>query len=182
MLAQFSVLGLEALNPHLFDDMVLPAGADRQLAINTIMLENAELNVLYADPDFMQLAIQIWSRRRKPAWERMLEALNEDYNPLWNKDGTISEERTVNSSGKSNGDSVHSVQGFNSSHFSNAEKDESSGSSSGTTTEKWTRKEGGNIGVTMSQEMLKAELDVRQYDFYMIIANEFKQRFCLQVY
>ena len=40
----------------------------------------------------------------------------------------------------------------------------------------------GNIGVTTNQQMLEAELDLRQTDIYSIIVNEFIDKFCIGVY
>lgn len=40
----------------------------------------------------------------------------------------------------------------------------------------------GNIGVTTNQQMIQAELELRQMDIYRIIINEFIKMFCLGVY
>ena len=40
----------------------------------------------------------------------------------------------------------------------------------------------GNIGVTSNQQMVQAELDLRQTDIYSIIVNEFIDKFCIGVY
>lgn len=40
----------------------------------------------------------------------------------------------------------------------------------------------GNIGVTTSQQMIEAELELRKTDIYQIIVREFKTMFCLGVY
>ena len=41
----------------------------------------------------------------------------------------------------------------------------------------------GNIGVTTSQQMIQAEIDLRvQNQLTYIIINDFKRRFCLLVY
>lgn len=40
----------------------------------------------------------------------------------------------------------------------------------------------GNIGVTTSQQMLQAELDVQRFNLYENIANLFIDEFCIQVY
>lgn len=77
-------------------------------------------------------------------------------------------------------------------------QDTSSGSSSttltGTQDDSWTEagsdsesstKTGrisGNIGVTTSQQMIQAELELRRQDIYRLIVQEFKTMFCLGVY
>lgn len=40
----------------------------------------------------------------------------------------------------------------------------------------------GNIGVTTNQQMLRAEVELRQTDIYSIIVNEFIDKFCIGVY
>ena len=58
---------------------------------------------------------------------------------------------------------------------------DSTGSDTGTIIREKTR--GGNIGVTMTQQMLSAELDVRpKLNIYSYIIEDFKQRFCLMIY
>lgn len=77
-------------------------------------------------------------------------------------------------------------------------KDTSSGSSSNTATgtqdDSWTEdgtdsetvtkssRVSGNIGVTTSQQMIQAELELRRMDIYRLIVQEFKTMFCLGVY
>jgi len=117
--------------------------------------------------------------------------------------GNNTETITNQASGSTSGSNIHSVSAYNETGFQNAEKDEqtaqssSSGSQSvqgtnGSTqttqgsngsVQSRTLEEAGNIGVTMSQDMLKAEISVRsEYDITHIIIDEFKRRFCILVY
>ena len=50
------------------------------------MAESADLEVVYPDPDTMNIVVRAWSSARLPSWERMEEALNEEYNPIHNYD------------------------------------------------------------------------------------------------
>lgn len=45
-----------------------------------------------------------------------------------------------------------------------------------------TRKETGNIGVTMTQEMIQRQREIVQFNLYDFIAKQFIHHFCLQVY
>lgn len=45
-----------------------------------------------------------------------------------------------------------------------------------------TREESGNIGVTMTQEMIRQQRDVVQFNLYDHIAQEFKSQFCVMLY
>lgn len=40
----------------------------------------------------------------------------------------------------------------------------------------------GNIGVTTTQQMIQSEREVVQFSVYQVIADDFKQRFCIMVY
>lgn len=46
----------------------------------------------------------------------------------------------------------------------------------------YSRKEQGNIGVTTTQQMIREEREVVQFDIYDYIAQSFKKRFCICVY
>lgn len=92
------------------------------------------------------------------------------------------------------------VSAYNSSSFENASQDivqgngtdtgtvNDSGSDTGTVTRGGTdtgtvtRRETGNIGVTTTQQMIKEERDVVQFDIYRYITESFKSMYCLGVY
>ena len=57
---------------------------------------------------------------------------------------------------------------------------ETSRTSTHTGTEKLQR--AGNIGVTLSQQMLESEFKVRQYDFYKELYNDIDSVMCLMIY
>lgn len=238
-----SIMGLYNYDETIFDDMILPDGVGRENFITELLLQLAELEVVYARPDVMKTAIKAWSASRLHEWNRIYTALTFDYNALYNKEGKITEtinttgtnnatvtnsgnnsETVTNSgnnsetitnqaSGSTSGSNIHSVSAYNETGFQNAEKDEQSAESSssgsqsvqgttggtqttqGTTgstqttqgsngsVQSRTLEEAGNIGVTMSQDMLKAEISVRsEYDITHIIIDEFKRRFCILVY
>ena len=71
MPSNISLLGLYNFNHDLFADMVLPDEIDRDDLIDNIVLECAELEVLYPDYDFLKQAIGAWSRSRILTWNRM---------------------------------------------------------------------------------------------------------------
>lgn len=103
---------------------------------------------------------------------------------------------------------TESVQGYNSSSWADSKKQTEGGSSTTGTTgtdtytdtgtdttretgtdthansgkdiETVTRK--GNIGVTMTQQLIEAERKIDEFDIYLYIADAFKKQFCLMVY
>ncbi|MBQ1507936.1 MAG: hypothetical protein IIZ47_00805, partial [Erysipelotrichaceae bacterium] len=82
--SRISILGLYKINPNLFSAIQLPDDLDRRTFIDNVLMEYAELEVLYPDAEFMQDAIARWSRIRLHTWERMKTVLYEDYDPFIN--------------------------------------------------------------------------------------------------
>ena len=81
-----------------YDDLFLKEGwtLDKNVLIDNILMETAELNVIYTDPEFFKFAITRWANKEYPVWRALYETLFYRYNPIWNKDGTIKEsERQV---------------------------------------------------------------------------------------
>lgn len=183
-----SVLGMWQFNNALFDKFTVPAQIDKQDVVDSILLECAELPVVYTNWDILQGAIGLLSKRRIHAWERMAKALFEDYNPLHNFDRyeELGDEESTGTSTSSSGtaDSVNKVNGYN----GDAERDRQNttgNSNSNSNTKRSNNHRGhlyGNIGVTTSAQMLEGELEIRKQDLISIIVREFKENFCIMVY
>lgn len=175
-----SVRGMYEFNSALFDKFRVPEQIDKQDVIDSIILECAELPVIYTNWDILQGAIGSLSKRRLHSWGRMATALLEDYNPLHNFDRyeDSSEDERINSSG--NATSVNSVNGYN----GDAEHDrqKTDGKSETKRGNKHSAHLYGNIGVTTSAQMLDGELEIRKHDLISIIVREFKENFCIMVY
>lgn len=67
---------------------------DRFHLAQLILSETAELEPVYPDPATMVTVVKAWSTARVPAWERILTALEEEYNPIHNYDRTELETET----------------------------------------------------------------------------------------
>lgn len=99
--ASLSLLGLYNWDNSLFDTMVVPEGfstEDKQLLINNLVMDCAELEVLYSDWNFMKEAIGIWSAKEIITWNRIYSASLLEYNPIENYNRT--EETTRQRFGK----------------------------------------------------------------------------------
>lgn len=186
MKATISVMGLYSLNEHLFSRMVVPEAVDRDTVINMIMIECAELEAVYTDSSLMEMAIGWWCRSKGHKWKKLAETMNFEYNPIWNKDGEVIEERTGSSSadGTGKGDSVRKVSAFDSDDFENHDTEAGTNEthSDGSYTDSFRRIERGNIGVTTTQQMIQEERRVSDFSLYDVIVDDFKERFCLLVY
>ena len=167
-------------NNALFEKFEVPEQINKQDVVDTILLECAELPVVYTNWDVLQGAIGLLSKRRLHAWERMAKALFEDYNPLHNFDRYEDSSDDENTSSSGTADSVNTVNGYN----GDAERDRqnTTGNSNTTRGNKHKAHLYGNIGVTTSAQMLEGELEIRKQDLISIIAREFKENLCIMVY
>lgn len=135
-----------------------------------LLLETAELEVVYPSVETMKIALRAWAQSRKTQWKKQFEALAIQYEPAENYDRH--EEWTDNATSGN----THKVQGFNSTTSVTANED------SGVAGNIHSGRVHGNIGVTTNQQMLTSELEFRSYDFYESVISEFKKMFTVGVY
>lgn len=301
--AFLTIFGLYKYNQDIFDDMVIPEGIDKETLLNEIFIKCSNMSLVYPDYDFMKLAIKNWSKSELDIWNRLYQAFTEEYNPLWNVDGTTTETRSISREGTENttnsnsltgadtrviaekgsktnditlttnnttnttgsttsntqevsegtssttsntttsSTTTNSIKGFNSNDWVDHDKSVANGTDNNTTsvsttgkvstdvagsttnnetltgrqvtdqdetsqsntndtlnrtetnsgtgsrtneetvTETFTQRRQGNIGVTMSQELLEAELKVRpKLNIYDYIADSFKKKFIIMIY
>lgn len=189
-----SILGLYNWNPNIFSGLKVPAGMNRQIVIDEILAEAAELELLYSDWDVMQHMINTWSMREQEIWTKMWKSTQFKYNPLWNVDGTTVETeqgtRTYHheQSNKDTSTNTDSVQGYNVGSWTDSRKNinevdygkqEDSRETPDIT--KTTVRQG-NIGVTKSTELINDFRKTEAFDAYRFIIDSFINRFCIQVY
>lgn len=233
-----SIMGLYEYDNTLFQGMQLPEGVNEEAVINEILLQCAELEIVYPDINIMKLAIATWSIANQYTWQKLYDTMVVEYNPIWNVDANVSESRagsetrditragtgsnnrtvnladneTVNLADNEtvNITDTESVKGFNSDTWAESHKNVKAGtdniahtgtdniSHTGTDniaitdnervdddvsrTEAFTQRRTGNIGVTTTQQMLKEERQIAEFNMINYIAQSFKQRFCLLIY
>lgn len=118
MRATISILGLYQYKPDVFELFKLPNGVSLDSVRDNILMELAEVELLYPSGDFMKTAIGIWSSKQLPVWEKLYATTKLEYNPIHNYDRTEewTEEETENrnesriQSQESNGESSGIVQ------------------------------------------------------------------------
>ena len=86
MEATLSILGLYNYQPAIFDSLTIPTSVDRETLIDNIIMEAAELELLFPNADILGRLIGNWSKTRLAAWNRMIGALEAEYNPIENSD------------------------------------------------------------------------------------------------
>lgn len=174
-----SIQGIYEFDPSVFEGFEAPTYTDpdnvihtlnRDDVINNILLQCAELEVVYPSPQMMKFAIGVWSASNQDAWNRLYASQLVKYNPIWNVDADI----TISRVGSS--ENTDKVSGYNSESWSNSEKNENGYGE--TITENRT----GNIGVTATQDLIKKEREIADFSIIEYITQSFKERFCLLIY
>lgn len=181
------------------DKVSNPFVPDKQTFINWLCLQLAEVSLIYASAPVVKTMIGIWSEVRLPVWKAVYNTLLYKYNPIWNKDGKIVEEHNLTITDdfkvkdmktEHDGNVANEVTGYDSNTYSPNTRqvldteDTQNGSTNNVHTDKGTltRTEGGNIGVTMTQEMIRQQRDVVEFNLYDYILQDFKQQFCVMVW
>lgn len=188
--------------------LTLPDGVDRPTLTTKLLTETAELELLYQDPGLMKELIKTWAESMRQPWERMLLALNSEYNPLHNYDrteewtddtertGQEAETRNGQTAGTTGSTRTSKVGGWApGSGIVDRDQETISGTNAASSNESANRSKNenettlrrgrtfGNIGVTTSMTMLREEIEGRnKYNIYDLIVADFKSRFCLLVY
>lgn len=221
-----SLMGLLEEDSTVLDNLVLPTAEDyadiadiivehpfvpsKTDFINYLVIETAELPLVYTDPYFVKIMVGYWSKAKLPEWVEVYKTLLYKYNPLWNKDGVIKERRdiaynktgnstntgTVGATGSSSGSTEHQVTGYDTVAFSPSAKDVTAQSASqtttnnlaasmaegGTTADLFERTEQGNIGLTSSQELVRQSRELAAFNFYDYLLQAFKKQFCIMIW
>ena len=196
-----SIMGMYDFDKTIFDGFTVP-GDLKNDCVSNILMECAELEILYPELDTLKRAITIWSNSNQIAWQKIYHTMTVEYNPIWNVDATIVEDQ--DSTGNSTTTLSHndtetiditdteSVKGFNSNTWSEARKNEKDGTDKHVLTANDNKtdrldstintRRTGNIGVTSTQSLIKEEREVADFNFINYITDSFKYRFCVMVY
>jgi len=98
MPATMSVRGLYSWDDTLFESMQVPAAFtedDKQMLVDNILIETADFECVYTSPEFLAVAIDRWSRKELPTWERIYRVATMSYNPLENYNRTETSTETT---------------------------------------------------------------------------------------
>lgn len=233
MNAKLTVAGMaawrSATNESIFDLMVLPtppidSGAiglqagqlraawiiNKDDLIDFIALHTMGLSLAVPDFDWLRNAIGTWSKAHIHEWQRVFDTLFYKYNPIWNKDGEITEsgwdhkskedDSEGTATGTNTGTNTDYTHGYDggTTHaddglaWTHAEKSKANASNSASMLDhtegveqssySHTTNEKGNIGVTMTQDMILKERDIAMFSIDEYLAEEFKKQFCLMIW
>lgn len=186
--ATLSFMGLYKANPHLLDNLHLPAQIDAEELKKRLLVETAGLEVLYPDAGFMAEALENYSALRLHAWEEMAKVLmRENYDPFTNvsrhEERTETETRDLTSTLQ--GTNTGRVSAYNLVSFTDKDQNltDSTGKDSGTITKTMSYDLKGDSAISDTQDLIKKEIKLRsQFSLFSIIISDIKQNFCLGVY
>lgn len=199
--AKISLIGLYQINPDLFNDFTIPTQLTASVLIDNLLMDTADMEVLYPDADFMQQAIKSWSLLKIHEWQKQADTLYEDYDPFINlkrdEYRTITETRDLAS-----GETRDLADGNTQTNNVNAWDDSSAtgvtrnivtdtGSNTGTvdytdtgtvtTTDEYHMT--GDSAIKDAQDVARAEINLRNdFIMYQIIIKDFVKKFILLVY
>lgn len=89
MVAAVSLMGIYNYQPDIFDLFQLPDAMDemyRNIIIEQLLIDTANMEVLYPEPATLRRAIGVWSDRRCRVWAELYETTQYKYNPIENYD------------------------------------------------------------------------------------------------
>lgn len=149
--------------PSYIDDNNVVHTLNRDNVINNILLQCAELELVYPSVQMMKFAIGVWSASNLRTWDKLYKSMYLDYNPIWNVDatetetetnerdisrqhtGSNNETRNLTDTETPNLTDTESVQGFNSNQWSEAKKNVKTG------TDTFTHTGTDNIAITNNE-------------------------------
>lgn len=91
------MIALYQFDNTIFDNFHLPEDLQdkKDVLIDNLLMETAEREVIYPDISFMKGAIDRWSAKQCPVWEELYKTTQYEYNPIWNVDGKVVEDRDL---------------------------------------------------------------------------------------
>ena len=81
-----TINGVYEYDNTIFDGMRIPKGMDKGLLINNILLECFDLWLIYNNPEFLKLKIEVWAQCNAYSWDKMFKTTQLEYNPIENYD------------------------------------------------------------------------------------------------
>ena len=168
--------GLLNYVPDLLDGATFPEGIQAARVVDAILWDGGDL------PHFCESHFY--------KWEKLQKTLDLEYNPIENYDRqeTWNDSGNAGTEGTQTNDltTTNSAAPFNESTLQAREQNADTGTvTTEGTSEFQNEHEGrvhGNIGVLTTQEMIAAERRVAEFNLYKVIAADFIEEFCLQIF
>lgn len=188
--------GLNRYNMDIFEKLTLPDEIDKDVVVTTILSNGADYELINPDLLFMYDASEFFSKKWKRTFEKWVELLNAEYEPLDNYDRkeyfseSSSEYNSLSGSDSSSSSmsETNTVSAFNSVNQSPASAAEAKNNIAGTTSTESNRYDNkihdgrvhGNIGVKTTQSIWLEQADlVRDFNIYEEIYKLFAKEYLI---
>lgn len=185
-----------------WENILLDTRLNKQVLINTIIQKCAQARPVYNTCATFQAQTQMFFQKHSLDIEKMTDTLFFEYNPIWNRDGTVKEIRNIErkreeavgddlnkkTTDTRDGVNENTVSAYNSSSYQPHDRDTSHSDAncsetstrdintdeSEQTGENFYQVTQGNIGVTTTQSMINEERALWEFNIYDWIANKYK--------
>lgn len=130
MPATMSVRGLYSWDDTIFESMQVPAAFtedDKEILIDNILIETVDFECVYTSPEFLAVAIDRWSRKELPTWERIYRVATMNYNPLENYNRTETATETTENTQQHSGTDASAHTGTDTETHSGTDTETNSG-------------------------------------------------------
>lgn len=94
---ELTLKGLYNSDNNLFNAMSFPEGVEKDLFVDTLLYNYGEFPLVYTDGSYLRHMFGVWSRRNAYMISGLFKTTQFAYNPIFNKDGTVTETRTAHS-------------------------------------------------------------------------------------
>jgi hypothetical protein len=187
---KISLVGLYEYDNNLFEHLTLPTFVipenppkhvflvDKDTLVATILEKSADFPALYPDWDFMHFMVGVWSKNCAYMMQTLFDSLNYNFNPIENYDRKSTISRSGTNTG--NGTSTNARTAFNTDNMKNT--DSSTSNATDTVNENVSEYVHGNIGVRSGQELVEQTRNMAMFKWYDIVARDFINKFCVQIY
>ena len=182
--------GLLNYVPDLLDGATFPDGVEAARVVDAILWDGGDLELLYANPDYIKQHLTHFCESHFYKWDKLQKTLKIEYNPVENYDRneTWTDAGNAGTQGTQTNNllTTNSAAPFNESELSPREQNADTGTvgtiGSSNFSNTHNGRSHGNIGVTTTQEMIDQERRVAEFNLYKVIAADFIEEFCLQIF
>lgn len=112
--SKLTLIGLYNYDQTIFDGLTFPAGIEKDIAVDEILVRAGEFETMYPDPVFLKSAITHWGRKHYRTFDKWVGALALEFDPLYNFDRMEEYTDTKSSQGSQNTseteNSTHGIQ------------------------------------------------------------------------
>ena len=182
--ALYSIMGMYQLDPTIFDNLQVPEEVDTDALINKLLIDCAELEIVYPNCEMMKESLGYWSKAHLRGWEMYAATLEKsDYDPFTDFDRHEEYTEHYTDVNDQQADSTASQRAFNEADLTAISGTNATAVNNGSGDRTHTMRQYGNSALGTNQDIIKKEIELRQmYNLIDLIITQFKLDYCICVY